>query len=255
MKKILCFIICAFSLVIGCFAETTDSFEFKTMAYWQYRFHDDFSVSYKYNFTDGVLTSIVVDNQELEHKKTEVFIKRTQGKVQVYDADGKEIVALTLVDVKNFVIDADGYPNRFLVTIDNDILYFGIYTALSERFFMIKKDAPLVFNFRRNGVAINKSPFVDYRITNDDDSKIQDMANYTHYRKISDTVFDHVSNDPMDPIPGYRCVILKRANNYRFSLVDMFIDYFCGSTMDYPIIWGQLVSFSMTTDMFKDFGF
>jgi hypothetical protein len=61
--------------------------------------------------------------------------------------------------------------------------------------------------------------------------------------------FEAVSNDPKDKLPSYRCLLTKKHNDYQFSAIDIFIDYFCGSTLNYPIIWGQLIGNSKNKNL------
>jgi hypothetical protein len=43
----------------------------------------------------------------------------------------------------------------------------------------------------------------------------------------------------------------KKISDYEFSAIDIFIDYFCGSTLNYPIIWGQLIGNSKNKNLWK----
>ena len=256
MKKVVLLFV-VFFVVFSCLSADENTFEFTMMPYLKEGFDEASVKKHRYVFENGLLKSIYIDDTrtgKLEQK--EVHIVRTPGLVQVFDADKKLLMSCELIDKENFVITVSHLPNKTFVTMrNNNAIYGGVPENIAERFWHIQKDKPLVFYFRRNGVPINSGTMIDFYITDSDESGVKFLDKERgYYKKIDANTFEDASYNPLE-LPGTLCKINRNIKTYSFSVVDMFINYFCGSGMSYPIIWGQLIIHSSAADIFSTFVF
>jgi hypothetical protein len=254
MKRMLFLAVCIFAFSIGCMADNTGEFIFSFKPYLKDGFHDDYYTDYRYVFTKGLLTSVqIVKERESDIEHQNITIKRNPGLIQV-SLNDQPLMTCTRVDENNFIIKITDAKYEFLVTIENNIVYCGIENNQYERFFRIVKDDKISFKFFRDGVPMNRRPFFDFKVDDSNSSKIEFVNFDGHYEQIEDAIFDDISNDPLDRIPGGRYIILNKMRGYQFTIVDIFIDYFCVTRMNHPIILCQLLAYSNNRDLFSSLG-
>lgn len=236
----LLFVIIVFISTV-CAAEE-NVYEFSIIPYSKEVLDKNHEMIFKYFFLDGLMSSLkIITNNNSRINEKELIIKRNSNSVQVYNSDNSIIMNCEMLDKENLVIEVMNLPSKFFVTAKENIIYCGIDNEVYERFFRIKQNKPVTILFRQNAMPINKWPLVDFNITEENESRIQFIEHQGHYKKINDGIFEDVSNDKNDQLPSYRCVFSRKLDDYQFTAIDIFIDYFCGSTLSYPIIWGQLI--------------
>jgi hypothetical protein len=238
-KKISVMVILFLYTCFNCIAE--EYFEFKIDVYSK----EQETIFYYYKFDNKkYLSSIQIRKQRygVDIENEEYLIKRTLGEIFVFKKNNELFLVLHCIDSNNMFISKAAEPGqKYLVTLINDTVYLGIQDNFLERFYQIKNDKNIQFNFFSHQGERYSLPYTSFEIIDDKASLIRYIYSPAFYIKRSDGKFELMPNSEPNLMPYYSISIIKSSKEFKLNILDIFIDEFCGLGIHYPLMWAQLI--------------